>query len=263
MNKPTVHQPARKPPVPTVNRAPSATARAPFGTSHQQNSSLTRIPAADSKTSQMRSQLNQTNGQFVNRLGPGGGFPNGHKPMQMSFAGKPGSAQRIMPSTSVIHHPLETEISVIYSLFKKTQELMAAAQSHQQQAKLATSFDVDKWKKKFYLVFTRERGILDLSLNPALPVDLKNLTLDPTSQTKVGLRILKSNVKFWVIYLQLVQERLNDFAKSHLRARLLGNPGGEAGLFSNNKEDFDTLVRECGSIIDADKALYQPVSDEA
>lgn len=89
----------------------------------------------------------------------------------MSFAGKPGSAQRIglVPkmASNVIHHPLETEISVIYSLYKKTQELINSAQNQQQQAKLMTSFDVDKWKKKFYLVFTRERGILDLSLNPA------------------------------------------------------------------------------------------------
>lgn len=71
----------------------------------------------------------------------------------------------------------------------------------------------------------------------------------------MGFRILKSNVKFWVIYLQLVKERLNDFAKSHLRVRLLGNPGGEHGIFFQNKEDLDTLVRECGAIIDADKVL--------
>jgi hypothetical protein len=64
-----------------------------------------------------------------------------------------------------------------------------------------TSFDVDKWKKKFYLVFTRERGTLDLATNPSQPLDHKNLTLDPHSATRVGLRILKTNVKFWIIYI--------------------------------------------------------------
>ena len=42
-----------------------------------------------------------------------------------------------------------------------------------------TSVDVDKWKKKFFLVFTRERGVLDLSLNPNMPIELKNITLNP------------------------------------------------------------------------------------
>ena len=78
-----------------------------------------------------------------------------------------------------MHHQLETEITVIFSLFMKTQELMQAAQTPQEEARVRATHDCDKWKKKFYLVFTRERGTLDLSLNPQAPVDIKNMTLNP------------------------------------------------------------------------------------
>ena len=46
-------------------------------------------------------------------------------------------------------------------------------------AKVMASNDLDKWKKKFFLVFMRERGIFDLTVNPSLALDLKNLTLNP------------------------------------------------------------------------------------
>jgi hypothetical protein len=49
----------------------------------------------------------------------------------------------------------------------------------QLQARLALTTDIDKWKKKFFMVFTRERTILDLSVNPCVPLDLKNLILNP------------------------------------------------------------------------------------
>lgn len=67
---------------------------------------------------------------------------------------------------------------------------MQQAQTPQEQAKVKASHDCDKWKKKFNMVFTRDRGTLDLSLNPSLPVDLKNMTLNPQSSTRVGNRIL-------------------------------------------------------------------------
>jgi len=67
---------------------------------------------------------------------------------------------------------------------------MQQALTPQEQAKVKTSHDCDKWKKKFQMVFTRDRGTLDLSLNPSLPVELKNMTLNPQSTTRVGNRIL-------------------------------------------------------------------------
>ena len=124
-----------------------------------------------------------------------------------------------------------------------------------------TSYDVEKWKKKFFLVFTRERGTLDLSQNPSAVLDIKNITLNPKATTRVGERILKANVKFWIIYVQVVAGRLNDFAKSILRARLLGNDDGAPGLFSSSKQDFDLIVKEVGAIIEAEKLLLSKVNE--
>jgi hypothetical protein len=85
------------------------------------------------------------------------------------------------------------------------------------------SHDCEKWKKKFQMVFTRDRGTLDLSLNPQLPVEMKNMTLNPQSTSRVGNRILLANYKFWIIYINVIAERLNDFAKATLRTRLFGD----------------------------------------
>ena len=113
------------------------------------------------------------------------------------------------------------------------------------------SNDLAKWKKKFFLVFMRERGIFDLTVNPSLALDLKNLTLNPQATSRIADRIMKSNYKFWVIYVTLIAERLNDFTKATLRAKLFDN--GTGGLFSNNRADYETLKKEIGSFIDAEK----------
>lgn len=47
-------------------------------------------------------------------------------------------------------------------------------------------------------------------------------------------------------------ERLNDFTKAILRARLLE----EGGAFTRNKEAFETIVSEAGAYIDADKLTH-------
>lgn len=117
-------------------------------------------------------------------------------------------------------------------------------------------FDVDKWKKKFFIVFTRERGILDLSINPSLQLDIKNMTLNPMASTRVGERILKSNVKFWVLFIRIVAEKLNDFAKAILRERLL------AGTFPKGSPDYDLLIKEVGSIIDTEKLKENEAADQ-
>jgi hypothetical protein len=39
----------------------------------------------------------------------------------------------------------------------------------------------------------------------------------------VGNRILLANYKFWIIYINVIAERLNDFAKATLRTRLFGD----------------------------------------
>ncbi len=90
-------------------------------------------------------------------------------------------------------------------------------------ARIKATHDCDKWQKKFFMVFTRERGTLDLSLNPHSQVDLKNMTLNPQATTRVGDRIIKSNFKFWIIYIKIVASKLNDFARATLRTRLFGD----------------------------------------
>jgi hypothetical protein len=80
----------------------------------------------------------------------------------------------------VIHHQLETEIFMIYNLLKKSLELASSpALNPVERARLLAATDTDKWRKKFFLVFSRERGTLDLTLNPQAPLELKNLTLNP------------------------------------------------------------------------------------
>ena len=90
--------------------------------------------------------------------------------------------------------------------------------------KLMAIKDLDWWKKKFQMKFTSNRVTLDLSLNPAQPVDIKNISLNPQSREKVGKRILATNHKFWVIYIRFIADLLNDFAKATLRSRLFGDP---------------------------------------
>ena len=74
------------------------------------------------------------------------------------------------------------------------------------------------------MMFTKYRGNLDLSLNPAQSVGVTNITLNPQSFDKYGKRILTTNHKFWVVYIRYIADHLNDFAKATLRARLFGDP---------------------------------------
>jgi|LauGreDrversion4_2_1035121.scaffolds.fasta_scaffold543686_1 hypothetical protein len=85
------------------------------------------------------------------------------------------------------------------------------------------------------------------------------MTLNPQANTRVGERILKSNIKFWIIYLNLISERLNDFARATLRARLL-DPA--TGLFQG-AADRDTLIKEVGAIIEADKLEPQQTAEDS
>ena len=81
------------------------------------------------------------------------------------------------------------------------------------------------------------------------------MTLNPQATTRVGDRIIKSNFKFWIIYLKIVAERLNDFAKTTLRTRLFGDSESQqAGLFPFSKtSEREILLKEIGSLINAEK----------
>jgi hypothetical protein len=127
-------------------------------------------------------------------------------------------------------------------------------------AKLMTTKDLDKWKKKFQMIFTSNRATLDLSLNPAQPVSIKNITLNPQSREKVGKRILTTNQKFWVVYIHYIADLLNDFAKATLRSRLFGDPEtGTLGVFLPSNPEYEDLFREIGPLIDAEKLAHPPI----
>ena len=59
---------------------------------------------------------------------------------------------------------LENEINLIYSLMDKARKAQAeAGDDAGKLARLEASNDLDRWRKKFFLVFSRERGTLDIS----------------------------------------------------------------------------------------------------
>lgn len=137
---------------------------------------------------------------------------------------------------------------MIYNLMDKARKAQAEACGDAGKlARLEASNDLDRWRKKFFLVFSRERGTLDISQTPSLPLVLQNLSLNPTATTRVGDRILKSNWRFWAVFVHAAAERLNDFSKATLRARLFG------GSFAQSED----LRREIGSLIDVEKLLSE------
>ena len=76
------------------------------------------------------------------------------------------------------------------------------------------------------------------------------MSLNPQATTRVGERILKSNVKFWILYLHLIESKLNDFLKATLRARLFGNSeSGVVGCFPRGSENYNLLLKEVGTFI--------------
>jgi hypothetical protein len=71
---------------------------------------------------------------------------------------------------------------------------------------------------------------------------------------------LQANFKFWIIYLHVISERLNDFARATLRTRLFGDLETEQqGFFKGNEREI--LLKEVGSIVEADK--LQQINDPA
>jgi hypothetical protein len=71
---------------------------------------------------------------------------------------------------------------------------------------------------------------------------------------------LQANFKFWIVYLHIIAERLNDFARATLRTRLFGDLETEQqGLFKGNEREI--LLKEVGSIVEADK--LQQINDPA
>ena len=63
---------------------------------------------------------------------------------------------------------IDCEIDLIFSLYKKTLELCEKNIAPQ----LKNTHDPEKWKKKFILVFNREK-VIDFTGNTSLPVDYR------------------------------------------------------------------------------------------
>ena len=118
---------------------------------------------------------------------------------------------QIKPNMGVVAKSrIDCEIDLIYSLYRKSIEMQNAS------LQARNTHDFDKWKKKFVLVFNREK-LLDLAANPAIPFDFKNLTLKPIPLNKQGEKILKSNAKFWIIFCKLAEEKINNNNRTDLK----------------------------------------------
>ena len=98
---------------------------------------------------------------------------------------------------------VECEIEIIYKQYRKNFEIMERNVPEH----IRKAHDFDKWKKKFFTVFNREK-IIDFTHSPNAPFDLKHARFDPVGITKPGTKILTSNSKFWILYLILVSEKL-------------------------------------------------------
>jgi ribosomal protein L16/L10AE len=84
-----------------------------------------------------------------------------------------------------------------------------------------SAHDPEKWKKKFILVFNREK-IIDFSGgNNIFPFEVKHLTVKPKAINKIGEKMLKHNAKFWIIYVRMIPERIVDAHKEELRNELI------------------------------------------
>jgi len=154
-----------------------------------------------------------------------------------------------MAHKAIVISPLENEINLVYCLMEKSRRaIVEAAGDSAKLARLEASNDIDRWRKKFYLIFMRERGLLDLSNNPAAPLELKNMSVNPKSTTRIGDKILRTNWRFWAVYINIIAERLNDFSKATLRSRLFGDES-TPGLFTG--PNALELLREISHLIDA------------
>ena len=62
-----------------------------------------------------------------------------------------------------------------------------------------------------------------MAINPAHPLDIKNILFSrpPTSTTKHGDKILKNNSKFWIVYLKIIADKLNEENKEQFRQVLI------------------------------------------
>ena len=69
---------------------------------------------------------------------------------------------------------------------------------------MKNTHDPEKWKKKFVLVFNREKVIDFTGQGCQAPFEQKHITLKPKAINKQGEKILKGNAKFWIVYLKLV-----------------------------------------------------------
>ena len=69
---------------------------------------------------------------------------------------------------------------------------------------IKNTHDSDKWRKKFVLVFNREKVIDFCGNGLTKPFEEKTMTLKLKALNKQGEKIMKTNAKFWIVYLKLV-----------------------------------------------------------
>ena len=109
----------------------------------------------------------------------------------------------------------ECEIELIYKMYRKNFEILEKNVAEH----IRRAHDFDKWKKKFYAVFNREK-IIEFTSSPSIPLEFKSAKIKPTSQTKEGKKILNSNSKFWVLYYLLIGDKINESNRDEIRTFL-------------------------------------------
>ena len=124
----------------------------------------------------------------------------------------------------------------MFQLYKKNHELANAP------LQVRLTHDFEKWHKKFFMVFTREKA-LDMSLNPALPLDKRNIaTRKPLALNKAGERILRHNHKFWVVYLRIVGGRLSDRERQDYAEGVRGVVQGDEGAWQEVRRYLEGVI---------------------
>ncbi len=88
---------------------------------------------------------------------------------------------------------------------------------------MKNTHDPEKWKKKFIMVFNRERVIDFTGGSNISPFDVKHLNVKLKALNKQGERILKQSAKFWIVFLKLLPEKVVEAHKEELRHDLINN----------------------------------------
>jgi hypothetical protein len=116
--------------------------------------------------------------------------------------------------------------------------------------------DPEKWKKKFIMVFNREK-VIDFTGGLNLPqFDVKHLNVKLRALNKQGERILKQSAKFWIVFLKLLPEKVVEAHKEELRNDLIN------AFKDSSLADYQLIFSELGDVLDIQANASSSSSDK-